>query len=949
MSLGFGFSLPAYLGSGGAFAGASLNLDFTNGNNTLSPLITFSRTTNATLTNSAGLVANAPMNLLTFSEQFDNAAWVPSAVSITANSIIAPNGTQTADTLTTTSVFNSFRQTADITVTASTTYTLSFYAYRGTATDAKYSIFNSTAGSDIVASTSYFSQTVAGAWSRVTLTFTTPVGCTSIRVFLLRDTGVLGSISIWGAQLELGSTATTYNPTTVKNLLGFTENFDNAAWTKSNAFVQTNLLLQSEAFDSASWFKQGATVTANTTVAPNGSMTADTIAAAGGGFSQYVNQEVAAAAGQQLTYSFYILKTTGTTNGLYGGFSVEFRTASTALAEYGATIDSDSGSLIAASGWGTAGFASSSVVDAGNYWRIIGVTPAAPATTTVVRVYNAVAGYFLNGTRSGTGTSSKVLWGAQLVQGTSAGDYKATYAAAAAVGYTDIYGQPFAQKLVATNTASTTRAVYQSFTPVLGTPYSVSFFVKAAEYSKFSVNEIGNGRFGATFDLAAETTTSLGGLNFVSSSISAVGNGWYRCAIIATGSSVGWAVAAVGYPTGATLTTAGTSYAGDGTSGIYIFGAQLSDSASVDPYVYQPVAAPTSTACYGPRFDYDPVTLAPKGLLIEEQRTNLVTYSEMFSDAAWSKQSSSVTANTAVAPNGAQTASTLTASSGTAFHYANRNAAVVISGANTFSFYVKKSNSTWIFFTLRDTSVNYFNLDTGAFGTTPDTCISQNVGNGWYRISVTRTDTTANCGIGIAGSNNNALFTATGTEAVFIWGAQLEAGAFATSYIPTVASQVTRAADSASMIGNNFARWYNVNEGTLLADYNNQITLTSVNYGVATIKDSGADNAIGMLSGLSSGFTNFVSRTSGVIQASLATSSNSPVNNKLAGAYAVNNFGAAVNGADLGTDTSGTLPVVDRMLIGANRLTNPAGQITLKRIAYYNRRLSNTELQGLTS
>jgi hypothetical protein len=200
---------------------------------------------------------------------------------------------------------------------------------------------------------------------------------------------------------------------TVKELPG-NHRFQTTSANRPVVSARVNLLTKTEDFGDAAWTKAGVTVTANTTTAPDGTTTADTIAASGGGFTQNLSQQVAVTAGQQLTYTFYILKTAGTTNGLYGGFSVEFRTAVTPLAEYGATINSDAGSLIAASGWGTAGFASSSVVDAGNYWHITGVTPAAPALTTVVRVYHGVAGYFLNGTRSGTGASSKVLWGADL-------------------------------------------------------------------------------------------------------------------------------------------------------------------------------------------------------------------------------------------------------------------------------------------------------------------------------------------------------------------------------------------------------------------------------------------------------------------------------------------------------------------------------------------------------
>ena len=171
--------------------------------------------------------------------------------------------------------------------------------------------------------------------------------------------------------------------------------------------------------------------------------------------------------------------------------------------------------------------------------------------------------------------------------------------------------------------------------------------------------------------------------------------------------------------------------------------------------------------------------------LVELVPYNLLSYSEQFDNAYWSKNSGTIISNNIISPNGTTTADQFTASAGNAFHYVNLFTALTVSGSNTFSFYVKKSTATWIFFTFRDSAINYFNLDTGAFGTTPDTCISQSVGNGWYRITVNRTDTVANCGIGVAGGNGAAQFLATGTEAIFIWGSQLVEGTEALTYLPT--------------------------------------------------------------------------------------------------------------------------------------------------------------------
>jgi hypothetical protein len=167
-------------------------------------------------------------------------------------------------------------------------------------------------------------------------------------------------------------------------------------------------------------------------------------------------------------------------------------------------------------------------------------------------------------------------------------------------------------------------------------------------------------------------------------------------------------------------------------------------------------------------------------------RTNLLTYSQEFDNVAWTSSSTSVTisANTATAPDSTSTADSITAVAGLAFHYSRRGSSDTLTGTYTYSIYVKKNTSTWIFFTVNDSAVNYFNLDTGAFGTTPDTCTVVALSNGWYRISATRTLAAAagNCGVGVANSNNGGSFTATGTESVYVWGAQLELGSTATTY-----------------------------------------------------------------------------------------------------------------------------------------------------------------------
>jgi hypothetical protein len=222
-----------------------------------------------------------------------------------------------------------------------------------------------------------------------------------------------------------------------------------------------------------------------------------------------------------------------------------------------------------------------------------------------------------------------------------------------------------------------------------------------------------------------------------------------------------------------------------------------------------------------PRFDYNPVTLAPKGLLIEEARTNIALQSQDISSGSWVKTNATVSADAIASPDGTLNADKLVENTANGTHDTRSNQTTT-AAAHTFSVYLKAGERNFVMLLHGQTATaQVFNLNTGvtdgnAGFSAPVSSGIVNAGNGWYRASITVNATAAINSFRVYMMTDNVTFTYTGdgTSGIFIWGAQVEAGAFATSYIPTVASTVTRNADVVSMTGTNFSDWYNASAGS---------------------------------------------------------------------------------------------------------------------------------------
>ena len=520
------------------------------------------------------------------------------------------------------------------------------------------------------------------------------------------------------------------------------------------------------------------------------------------------------------------------------------------------------------------------------------------------------------------------------------------------------------------NTANSNHHIGQVSTLNTNTTYTVSVFVKAntLNYAGITLRGANANYAAAEFNLstgAISRTSALGtGYSVTSTSITSAGSGWYRCsAVVVAGASVAAPRFYVFLSDGSAVFDADgmPSYIGASNS-VYLWGAQLEQRSTVTAYTpttTQPVTnyiPVLETAASGvARFDHSPTTFESLGLLIEEQRTNLFTYSEQFADAAWTKVNATITANTVVAPDGTLTGDLLIESTATGAHGANQSFNFTSGTTYTISVYAKQGIGVR---NLRFSSGNagiinfvaVFNISNGTVVSGTGATITP-VGNGWYRCSFSATaastgSTSANpCQLA---DGTTASYTGDGYSGIYIWGAQLEAGAFATSYIPTVASQVTRAADAASMTGANFSSWYTQGEGTIYIEAAANSSTTSMT--ALTISDNTSSNRILLGTGVNNTIWNPFIITGGVGQATLSQSASYPpqTSQKLAVAYKVNDFAATTSGINPTTDNSGILPVVDRVYIGAGATGVAVLNSTIKRFSFYPLRLTDTNLQALT-
>lgn len=504
--------------------------------------------------------------------------------------------------------------------------------------------------------------------------------------------------------------------------------------------------------------------------------------------------------------------------------------------------------------------------------------------------------------------------------------------------------------------------VNQSCSATSGLNYTISVYVKANGRNYVALYDAQNSQ-GKYFDVTAGGGGSVQG-NFVgapvSASISYVGSDWYRCSMTVSNTSSSIAVRIY-----IANTATNVNYAGDVTKGLYLWGAQVEQRSSATAYIATTSQAITNyipvlqTASAGQaRFDHNPTTGESLGLLIEEARTNLLTYSNDLSNAAWAKDSCTVSSNVVIAPDGTLTGDKIVSASATAQTGVGGSSVTVTAADHTATFFVKQSEAQFVqILWTSSLSTNYANFDilngTVTAGTYTSASITL-VGNGWYRISITSTLSAATGRpylwlINSGTSARSASYTGNGWNGIYVWGAQVETGSFATSYIPTVASSVTRNADAASMTGTNFSSWFNADLGSWYAEAATSSTVSN-----------GRVLSVSLVSGSTDPLYSINYESNGTIRIYQVVNGSATYNfypgnysanafSKIASCYKLGDYAGIVNAGSASTSSSQVrLPALSYLQIGA--LTSGSFFLngTIKKISYYPIRVTNAQLQALT-
>jgi len=445
---------------------------------------------------------------------------------------------------------------------------------------------------------------------------------------------------------------------------------------------------------------------------------------------------------------------------------------------------------------------------------------------------------------------------------------------------------------------------------------------------------------GSYFDLSGSgaigSTSST-----ITPAIQSIGGGWFRCSVSALWNSFNFRI----YPADADNDTSGTS------GNVYIQNAQLETGLVATDYIPTTTSARSTFAGITvdgtsvpnvPRLDYLGSNCGK--LLLEPQRSNLARYSEQMT--LWTNGAGTMTANQLASPDGAVNADKFDNLGDCSTFVAAANA------AHTFSLFVKQGTSPSASIDMSDGATGdvvttftfatktFSGTTTGGSWTSPSTAY-QDYGNGWYRISLTATKG--------AGSNIGHKIIASGSGYTYVWGAQLEAGAYATSYIPTLSTSVSRVAESASKTG--ISSLIGQTEGTIYLEADIQKYNESGFY--ISISNGAVLGSAIYLFQPSSGTLQLLVRNSGNPDAiiSILSANWTAGFNKIAIAYTSTTAQVFINGTSKGTTSFIAVPTCSQFTIGSrpDATGNLVGSGPYSQALLFKTRLPNSSLEELTT
>jgi hypothetical protein len=354
-----------------------------------------------------------------------------------------------------------------------------------------------------------------------------------------------------------------------------------------------------------------------------------------------------------------------------------------------------------------------------------------------------------------------------------------------------------------------------------------------------------------------------------------------------------------------------------------------------------------------PRFDYNPTApITCKGLLIEESRANLFLQSEALTSPWVIDGGGSLNATPTAAPDNANTAKKLQENTANTYFRAYQEVTLTNGAVYTASVFAKPSGRDWLFLYFSGgTATAYVNIATKTVGTTTGspTITFTDYANGFVRVTMVFTNTSVggqNVQVWLGQSNGVRTYQGDGSSGMYIWGFQIELGAFATSYIPTTTTSLTRNADVVDMTGTNFSDWYNATEGSIYAEYT-PFTVSGATRGVFSINDGSANN----YADWRPNGGDFVVTSGGAGQADMYPGGIT-VNTVGKGVLALkaNSMACAINGGAVSSDNTALMPVSPNKL-NIGRLNNNAALSIcgwMRKISYWPQRLTDAEVRAFS-